>query len=96
MSNKTSKIMDKKYIVVVSRRGRKRAVEIRRSSDEDAVKYMEELMRDRQWTDAELYENDCLTPAMEDGFIIDSSAHFGRDGDIKWKIYKLKPRTVRR
>lgn len=94
-SNKISKIMEKKYIVVISRRGRKRAVEIRKASVEDARKHVEEVMRVNSWTDAELYENDCLTPAMEDGFIIDSSAHFGRDGEIKWKIYKLKPKTVR-
>ena len=88
-------IMEKKYIIVVSRRGRKRAVEIRKASVEDARKHAEEVMRVNSWTDAELYENDCLTPAMEDGFIIDSAAHLGRDGEIKWKIYKLKPKTVR-
>lgn len=84
--------MDKKYIITLSRRGRKRAVEIRRASVDDAFVYMKNLMQDRHWTDAELYENDSITPAMEDGFSIVSSAHMGRDGKIK----RIKPITVRR
>jgi hypothetical protein len=53
-------------------------------------------MRANLWTDAELYENDCVTPAMEDGYLLDSKAHYGRDGEIKWKIYKLRPVSSKR
>jgi hypothetical protein len=53
-------------------------------------------MRANLWTDAELYENDCVTPAMEDGYLLDSKAHYSRDGEIKWKIYKLRPVASRR
>ena len=87
--------MEKKYIIVLSRRGRKRAVNIRKSSVDDARKHLESVMRSNNWTDAELYENDCITPAMEDGYILDSTAHYKRDGEIVWKIYKLRPKTKR-
>lgn len=82
----------KKYIIVVSKRGRRRAITVKKDSVEDARKHAETLMRARLWKDAEVYENDCITPAMEDGYIIDSSAHFKNTGEIVWKIYKLKPK----
>ena len=88
--------MEQKYIIVVSRRSRRRAVTIRKSSIEEARKHVESVMRANLWTDAELYENDCVTPAMEDGYLLDSKAHYGRDGEIKWKIYKLRLIASRR
>jgi hypothetical protein len=83
--------MDKKYIIVVSRRGRKRAVTIKKSSVEAARKHLEQVMKAHNWQDGELYENDCLTPAMEDGYIIDSSCHLKLNGELTWKTYKYKP-----
>ncbi len=88
--------MEQKFIIVVSKRGRRRAVSIKKSSIEEARKHVESVMRANLWTDAELYENDCITPAMEDGFILDSAANYNRDGEIKWKVYKLKPKTAKR
>lgn len=84
--------MEQKYIVVVSRKGRKRAVTIKKSSAEDARKHLESVMRAHNWTDGELYEHDCLTPAMEEGYIIDSKAHIKANGEIVWKEYKYRPK----
>lgn len=83
--------MDKKYIIVVFRRGRKRAVTIRKPSVEAARKHLEQVMRAHNWQDGELYENNCLTPAMEDGYVIDSTVHMKLNRELTWKIYKYKP-----
>ena len=80
-----------KYIITVSKRGRKRAVTVKKDSVEEARKHVEKMMRVNLWTDAEVYENDCITPAMDDGYVLESSAHFKNTGEIVWKIYKLKP-----
>ena len=54
----------KKYIIVVSKRGRKRAVTIKKDSAEDARQHGEALMRNRLWTDVEVYENDTFSTRL--------------------------------
>ena len=83
--------MDKKYIIVVSKQGRKRALTISKSSVEEARKHLEQVMRAHNWLDGEIYENDCLTPAMEDGYILETSCHMKANGELTWKTYKYKP-----
>ena len=84
--------MEQKYLIIVSRRGRKRAVNVKKESQESAIKHAEQIMRVNYWTDAEVYEHDCYTPAMEDGYILAATAKV-RGDKIEWKYLRLKPVT---
>ena len=83
--------MDKKFIITVSRKGRRRAITIKKPNAEEARKHLELVMKAHNWTDGEVYEHDCITPAMDEGYIMDSYAHQKMNGEIKWKVYKYRP-----
>ena len=79
-----------KYIITLSRKGRKRAVTTNFDSLDKAKKTVESMMKVNKWTDAELFANDCITPAMDDGYLLLSSA--AKNGrEVKWNDSNLKP-----
>ena len=48
------------------------------------------MMKVNKWTDAELFVNDCITPAMDDGYLLEYKAKMV-NGKVEWKPTNYKP-----
>lgn len=79
-----------KYIITLSRKGRKRAVTIKFDTLAEAKETVEGMMKVNKWTDAELFTNDCITPSMDDGYLLEYKAKMVND-KVEWKPTNYKP-----
>ena len=79
-----------KYIITLSRKGRKRAVAVKADSLEEVKATTESLLNINGWTEAELFNNDCITPSMDDGYLLEATAK-AVGGKVEWKPTNYRP-----
>jgi len=79
-----------KYVIILIDGKRKRAVTVEEKSDYEARKHLEELLLHNRWKRGELYTNDCISPAMEDSYLLEASA-VKNGSEVYWKESNLKP-----
>ena len=79
-----------KYIITLSKKGRKRAVTVQHTSLADAKENAKSLMLFNGWTEAELFTNDCISPSMDDGYLLEHTAKV-INGKVEWKPTNYKP-----
>lgn len=79
-----------KYVVILIDGKRKRAVAIEEKSDDDARKHVEGFLLWNRWKKSELYKHDSYSPAMENSYLLLSSA-VKNGSEVKWNDSNLKP-----
>ena len=71
-----------KFIVVLQRGKRKRARTIEADNERQAEEIVARIMVYKNWQNAELYYNDCITPDMSDGYLLYSTGKVEDRGKI--------------
>lgn len=79
-----------KYILTFKKPKRKRAITIDVNGYLEARCYAEGILKHNEWQKAELYELDCYTPDMNDGYLLIATCK-KENNAFKWKQTNYGP-----